>query len=101
LLVCSRFVKPTPIKARQQHWASKLSFRPLDRPDGLRRLIVETSSRAAINANACECHSARNVMRGGSNASTVRHKSREGLSNERGEPSALVNTSSLAPGESN
>ena len=36
-------------------------------------------------------------MRGGSNASTVRHKSREGLSNERGEPSALVNTSSLSP----
>ena len=37
-------------------------------------------------------------MRGGSNASTVRHKSREGLSNERGEPSALVKPSSLSPG---
>src|SRR5437868_14704094 len=50
-----------------------ITFRLLDRPDGPCRLIVGTSSRAAINADACECHSAWNLRRGASNASTVRH----------------------------
>jgi hypothetical protein len=81
-----------PIERRR--WLSNIAF---CRPDltPVRGLIVGTSSRAVSDADACECRSAWNVTRGGSNASTVRHKSRERLSGElRG---AVV----AGPGESN